>query len=165
MIELKVSLRWRRIERPRNIGMNDSATLMYNVRLFARENQTRRLYLLRKLYDWGMGHPCIVPISFLSDAPEWIEFDILDVAGYLAEEGLLEIGSDKEQDRPPVPNLCLTHKGIVEVERSIDHPTGATEHFSAQIVQHFNAPVGSVQSGVNSTASSTQHLRKARKST
>ena len=141
--------------------MNDPKSQMDHVRMIVRENQTRRLYLLHELYRWGDGHPCEVSIEFLTE-PVWKEFDILDVAGYLEEEGLLVIGVDKEQGRGPVPNLRLTHKGITEVEKSIEHPSEATDHFPAPLVQNFHAPVGSVQVGAKSIARATQNLRKGR---
>lgn len=143
--------------------MADLTPQMENARTIARKNQTSRLYLLRELYNWGDGHPCVVHIEFLSDAPQWEEFDILDIAGYLEEEGLLVIGVDKQEGRLPMQHLCLTHKGIIEVERSIEYPTEATEHFPAPIVQYFNGPVGSVQSGQNNTSRAVQHLDKATK--
>jgi hypothetical protein len=138
--------------------MADPAAVEHNIRLFKQENQSKRLSLLRLLYDLSAGQKCIVAVSFLSEGPDSDEYDILETASYLSEEGLLTIATDHQQGMPPGPNLCLTHKGIVEVERSIDHPLEATEHFSAPVVQNFHGPVGAVQTGNQSRATTHQHL-------
>lgn len=52
----------------------------------------------------------------------------------------------------------LTHQGIKEVERSLQKPEEPTEHFSLQIIQNFNAPVGAVQTGPHATANVTQNI-------
>lgn len=61
---------------------------------------------------------------------------------YLRDEGLVE---------DSYPQLSLTHEGLVEIERSVKHPEQETKHFSAVVIQHFNAPVGIVQTGPEST--------------
>jgi hypothetical protein len=38
--------------------------------------------------------------------------------------------------------VAITHRGTVEVERSIASPDEPTEHFQAPVIQHFYAPVG-----------------------
>ena len=70
------------------------------------------------------------------------EDDVIPVLCYLRDEGLVKDS-----------NLWInfTHKGIVEMERSIKHPERETEHFSAIVIQHFHAPVGIVQTGAEST--------------
>src|SRR5258706_9270054 len=70
------------------------------------------------------------------------EDDVIPVLCYLRDEGLV-----KDSDRW----INFTHKGIVEIERSIKHPERETEHFSATVIQHFHAPVGIVQTGLGST--------------
>jgi hypothetical protein len=54
--------------------------------------------------------------------------------------------------------VTLSHKAIIEVEQSIKNPTASTEHFAATVIQHFNAPVGSVQTGQQSTAYVNQNF-------
>lgn len=135
----------------------DSSRFMYNVALFAKENQAKRLLLLRQLYDSGMGHKCLTPVTLLV-ASDWDEFEIMDTAEYLSEEELVRMETDNENGFPSGVSLCLTHKGILEVERTINHPTEATEYFPAPIVQNFHGPVGSVQSGEKSIANTTQNL-------
>jgi len=68
--------------------------------------------------------------------------DVIPVLCYLRDEGLV-----KDSDLW----IHFTHKGIVEIERSIKHPERETEHFSAMVIQHFHAPVGIVQTGADST--------------
>jgi hypothetical protein len=51
----------------------------------------------------------------------------------------------------------ISHQGIVEIERSIENPEVRTEHFMLNVVQHFNAPVGSVQNAPNSAAQVIQN--------
>jgi hypothetical protein len=138
--------------------MSDPTTLDHNIRMIKQENQAKRLSLLRLLYDFSSGQRCIVAVSFLTEGLKSDEYEILETAFYLSEEGLLNIGQNQEQRMPPGPNLCLTHKGIVEVERSIDHPSEATEHFSASVIQNFHGPVGAVQTGPQSEATIDQHL-------
>jgi hypothetical protein len=48
--------------------------------------------------------------------------------------------------------LNLTHRGLVEIERSIKNPEAATEHFHQVVIQYFHAPVGAVQTAPHSTA-------------
>jgi hypothetical protein len=69
---------------------------------------------------------------------------------YLAGEGLVSLDGFG-------PMVSLTHRGVVEVEQSIDKPDRATEHFPAQIIQHFHGTVGAVQNAPNSTANISQH--------
>jgi hypothetical protein len=133
--------------------------LMYNLRFVLRENQGKRLFLLRKLFEMSFGVPCLVAISLFQNETGWYEHDIYEAARYLSEEGLLTIQDDDGSGHSPRgPYLFLTHKGIVEVEQSITSPTKATEHFAATVIQHFNASVGTVQTGPNSTAHATQQL-------
>ena len=70
------------------------------------------------------------------------EDDVIPLLCYLRDEGLV-IDSNLF--------ISFTHKGIVEIERSIKHPERETEHFSAMVIQHFHAPVGIVQTGAEST--------------
>lgn len=133
--------------------------LMYNLRFVMRENQGKRLFLLRKLFEMSFGVPCLVAISIFQNETGWYEHDIYESARYLSEEGLLTIqDGDGSGRRPEGPYLRLTHKGITEVEQSITTPTKATEHFAATVIQHFNASVGAVQTGPNSTAHAVQQL-------
>lgn len=133
--------------------------LMYNLRFIMRETQGKRLFLLRKLFEMSFGEPCLVAISLFQNETGWYEHDIYEAARYLSDEGLLTIRDDDGSGHSPRgPYLFLTHKGIVEVEQSITRPTKATEHFAATVIQHFNASVGTVQTGPNSTTHATQQF-------
>lgn len=70
---------------------------------------------------------------------------------YFMKEGLFE-------NRTVKWGVSLSHKAIVEIEQSIAKPNRDTEHFSSTVIQNFNAPVGSVQTGSNSTANVTQNF-------
>jgi hypothetical protein len=70
---------------------------------------------------------------------------------YLTREGFFE-------KREFGDGVILSHKAIVEIERSLTNPTEATEHFSTTVIQNFNAPVGSIQTGPNSTANVNQYF-------
>src|SRR6266404_5971115 len=54
--------------------------------------------------------------------------------------------------------VMLSHKAILEIERSITDPSKGTEHFSTMVIQNFNAPVGAVQTAPNSTANVNQNF-------
>jgi hypothetical protein len=74
-----------------------------------------------------------------------------EVYTYLMYEGLFD-------DRDTGGGVTLSHRAIVEIEQSIKQPNASTEHFPATVIQHFNAPVGSVQTGSQSSASVTQNI-------
>ncbi len=69
---------------------------------------------------------------------------------YFAAEGLINNNAGFE--------IGLSHKGIVEIENSIYHPQKSTEHFPSTIIQNFNAPVGSVQTGPHNTSNVNQNF-------
>ncbi len=69
---------------------------------------------------------------------------------YFAAEGLINNKAGFE--------IGLSHKGIVEIENSISYPQKSTEHFPSTIIQNFNAPVGSVQTGPHNTSNVNQNF-------
>jgi hypothetical protein len=138
--------------------------LMYNLRYIMRENQKKRLLVLRGLFDLSFGVPCIVSISIFCKVTEIDDYDVLEAARYLEEEGLLTIKEDVKDEwagaPTPGPYLRLTHKGIVEVEQSITNPTEPTPNFPATVIHqynNYNASVGAVQTGQYSTAHAVQN--------
>jgi hypothetical protein len=136
--------------------MANEEALMQSIRFITRENQEKRLLLLRKLFEISFGDRALVSTSIFAQMTGWYEHD---VAERLAEEGLLTIESGEGYDCiTPPPHLRLTYKGIIEVERSITNPTEATEHFPSTVIQNFNASVGAVQAGPYSTAHAVQSL-------
>jgi hypothetical protein len=136
--------------------------LMYNLRFVLRQNQEKRLFLLRKLFEMSMGMPCLVAFSIFEEETGWKDYDIKEAARYLSEEGLLTVRDDGGPNAyPRWPYLYLTHKVIVEVEQSITSPTESTPHFPAPVIRNYNnyyASVGVVQTGHYSTAHSVQNI-------
>ncbi len=55
-------------------------------------------------------------------------------------------------------NVSLSHRAIVEIEESLENPSRGTPHFPATVIQNFNAPVGSVQTGPHSTSNVNQNF-------
>jgi hypothetical protein len=120
------------------------------------KRQKNRYKLLHLIYkgvagkkDYQMRY---VEVSQLIEVTEINDEDVYEAVDYLVEEGLLASISDE------LSAVSLTHRGKVEMERSITHPHEPTEHFMGQVVQHFHAPVGVVQTGAYSTASITQQF-------
>lgn len=131
---------------------------MYNLRFITRENQEKRLLVLRRLFDLSLGTPCIISVPIFSKETGIDQYDICEAARYLSEEGLLTIEDERGGSPELGPYLCITHKGIVEVEQSIMSPTKATQHFPATVIQYFNDSVGAVQTGAHSTAHAVQQI-------
>jgi hypothetical protein len=73
-----------------------------------------------------------------------------EILNYLSTEGLV--------DFIPVFMVGLTHKGLVEIEKSINQPEKSTEHFPSTIIQNFNAAVGTVQTGSHNTSNVNQNF-------
>jgi hypothetical protein len=71
--------------------------------------------------------------------------DIQDAITFLSEEGLIEYVTLGY-------SYSITHRGVKEFEQSIREPARDTEHFSASVIQIFNAPVGTVQAGDNNNS-------------
>ena len=55
-------------------------------------------------------------------------------------------------------DITLSHSAIVEIENSLTNPQQSTEHFPATVIQNFNAPVGSVQTGNHSISNVNQNI-------
>jgi hypothetical protein len=73
-------------------------------------------------------------------------------AQWLVNEGLIETQALD-------PLWSITHQGIREVEAAKKNPGKSTDHFASSVTQYvFNAPVGAVQTGAQSTASVNQHI-------
>lgn len=54
--------------------------------------------------------------------------------------------------------VSLSHRAIVEIEKSLINPYQSTEHFSSTVIQNFHAPVSSVQIGNNNIANVNQNI-------
>lgn len=74
-----------------------------------------------------------------------------DLHSYFSEEGFFA----KETGELEV---TLSHKAIVEIEKSLLNPRESTEHFPATVIQNFHAPVGAVQNGNQNIANVNQNI-------
>lgn len=115
------------------------------------ERQERRYRLLRHLYDVTDGglHASVSSADLAAEAG--LSDDEADTTlDYLVEEGLAEYEAFG-------PMVSITHRGVVEVEQSINQPEQPTPHFPMHITQHFHASVGAVQNGSQNTAHIAQN--------
>jgi hypothetical protein len=105
------------------------------------EKQKKRYQLLLKLYEMvGDDSKKAVRPEFFYETGLFLQKELLRISTYLQAEDLVKRSAG---------NLHLTHKGIKEVEDSIQHPNRPTEHFSSVVIQHF---YGDVKDGVQSGA-------------
>jgi hypothetical protein len=100
------------------------------------EKQKKRYQVLLKIYEMAGDDPQhgIRP-QFFYETGLLLQKEVFVILAYLDNEGLIKRGE----------TLYLTHKGIKEVEDSIQHPNRPTEHFSTVVIQHF---YGDVKGGV-----------------
>jgi len=114
------------------------------------EKQKKRYSLLHKIYELTDGDESkIIQV----EVPKEMEPEELQSAiDYLAGEGLVDSFADQAL------LLQITHRGVVELEKSFLNPKEPTEHFSPKVIQHFHAPVGSVQTGNQNIANVVQNI-------
>ena len=114
------------------------------------EKQRKRYLVLDKIYELTEGDESKI---LMLEPPEEIDAnEVLAIIIYLAGEGLVESLADE------APLLRISHRGVVEVEDSRLNPREATEHFPAQVIQHFHGTVGSIQVGDQNIANVSQKL-------
>jgi hypothetical protein len=114
------------------------------------EKQRQRYLVLSKLYELTDGEPVrLVEADEVREAMGLTEVTFHEAVQYLRGEELLKTSNLV---------LELTHKGLVEYERSLARPDAPTEHFPVQVIQQFNAPVGAVQTGAHATANVVQNV-------
>ena len=114
------------------------------------EKQRKRYLLLDKIYELTDGDESKI---LMLEAPEELDSkEVLSIVRYLAGEGLVDSLADE------APLLRISHRGVVEVEYSRLNPREPTEHFSAQVIQHFHGTVGSVQTGNQNVANVRQEI-------
>jgi len=114
--------------------------------------QERRYQLLLELWKAAAGKQ-LERVDFLQVAAN-AGFDCDEAKQiylFFKDEGFFEFRNQKW-------GVSLSHKAVVEIERSLTNPRVSTEHFSATVIQNFNAPVGAVQTGPNSTANVKQNF-------
>ena len=116
------------------------------------QKQKRRYELLLEYWKASEGSE-EKPINSLQVARDagFEEDEEREIYQYFKNEGLLW----KEKGGGFV---CLSHKAIVEIENSITNPLQSTEHFPSTVIQNFNAPVGSVQTGNHNIANVNQNF-------
>ena len=126
------------------------------------ELQKIRYKILRALYDTVMlSDKDQKQVAFspknISSSLQIPGEKVINALNYLEGEGLVQLKLGASFDNKMESHYYLQHKGIVEIEKSIESPDAPTEHFMMSVVQNFNAPVGSVQNAPHSTANVTQN--------
>lgn len=114
------------------------------------EKQKKRYKLLLRIYELTNGDE--TEILMLEASEESDSKEIQSAVDYLAGEGLVKSLADE------APLVSITHRGVVEVEESLLNPKQPTEHFLPQVIQHFHAAVGAVQTGNQNVANVAQNL-------
>lgn len=117
-----------------------------------REKQRKRYQVLHKLWEATGGRE-YVDVDFFEVARQagLCEGEVQEVYHYFTNEGLFG-------NRLVDGGVSLSHQAIVEIEQSVANPGRGTEHFPSTVIQHFNGPVGSVQTGPHSVAHVTQNF-------
>jgi hypothetical protein len=113
--------------------------------------QRQRYQFLHAVFDATEGN-CMPSLNMwdVGKALGFSHAETSDVQSYLYQEGLIEnfaLGGE----------IRLTHRGLREVEASLETPTERTEHFSVDVIQHvttYNGPVVN-QSGSHNVANVT----------
>ncbi len=125
--------------------MNDAHKLL-------EEKEKVRYEILRDIYEQTNGATTtMLDLSKFfratSSSPQETEkyISIRDAINYLSEERLIECMTLGH-------SYSITHRGVKEVEQSIKNPERSTDHFSSPVIQIFNAPVGTVQTGNNNNS-------------
>lgn len=116
------------------------------------QKQKRRYQLLLELWKAADGKEKF-PISFngIAEKNEFTSDEIDEIYNYLNSEGFFENATFGSQ-------VSLSHSAIREMEKSLQDPSQPTEHFSATVIQNFNAPVGAVQTGNHNIANVNQNI-------
>lgn len=110
------------------------------------DRERKRYQLLLHLWRVSIGHTNKrVDLKDLGKSLGLTEAECMEVIIYLRNEGLIHGVSLGYTG-------AISHKGIVEIERTIKHPHQATEHFHVQVIQNFHGTVGAVQNSSNSVA-------------
>jgi hypothetical protein len=100
--------------------------------------QKSRLDLLRTLYRMAGGNR----LRGFQEADLKAEMGVSDEEFEIA---IMQLDADGLVECPGV--VRITTEGIRELEQMIIAPGRSTEHFAAQVVQHFHAAVGAVNTG------------------
>jgi hypothetical protein len=115
------------------------------------EREARRYRVLRKIYDAAGGEVGNgVPYRKVQEELNLGDIEWWPTYYYLEAEGLIEEVASSL--------VGVTGVGVDEMERSKKSPPEGTEHFPATVIQYFNGPVGSVQTGAHSSSQVTQNF-------
>lgn len=115
------------------------------------EREKQRYLMLRKVYDATEGSVrTLVSFEELAQEAGLSTEDAQLAEEYLIGEGLIEGAT--------LLHVTLTHRGMMEVESSMRHPSKPTEHFGPTTILNFHAPVGVVQNGSGNTANVSQSV-------
>lgn len=140
--------------------------LNHNLRMITEDRQRARELFLLILFEQGFGEVCIFPYSVLSAEVREYGMVVEDVLPYLIRKGFVEEVSEERYSNPvyPGPAFALTHEGLIEAEQLVAKRLGKqkeeviTKENVQTVIQHFNAPVGSVQTGNKSKAYVSQEI-------
>lgn len=115
------------------------------------DKQRRRYQLILEIWKRVNGEALYKSVNFreVANSIGFSEDEINDTFNYFYSEGFFGSSSIDL-------TISLSHRAIVEIENSITNPRQSTEHFPSTIIQNFNAPVGSVQTGNHNTANVNQ---------
>lgn len=148
------------------VKMSKDEVLNHNLRMISEDRQRSRELFLLILFEQGYGEVCIFPYSLLSEEVRQYGISVEDVLPYLIRKGFVEQVSEEKYRNPvyPGPGFALTHEGLIEAEQLVAKRLGKqteeviTKENIQTVIQHFNAPVGSVQTGNKSKAYVSQQI-------
>ena len=123
--------------------------------------QQQRYAVLKHMYDVAVENRNDPTMSLhedrIAEGLDYPKQDVKSALSYLEGKYLIEIvtvfyGGDKDYK--------LTHRGIEEIEQSLQKPKEPTEHFPAPANMnfYFNAQGATVQTGAQSTTNVTQNI-------
>ena len=120
------------------------------------QNKNKQYEVLRWIFDKANGsqNEIVNLLDLASENSKYDENELGKISDYLEGEGLIERPIDEGI------YVQITHKGIVEIQKSINNPQSSTEHFPAPVIQNFtfNSTVGSVQTGNHNIANVQQNF-------
>lgn len=126
-------------------------TMSSHVNLVMRKQQRRYGLLLALWKATGGNEHKTIDFMQVAKAAGFPEDEADDIYTYLWQEGFFG-------NRIPLWLISLSHRAMVEIERSLTNGSEPTEHFSATVIQNFNAAVGAVLTGPGSTANVNQNF-------
>ncbi len=127
-----------------------------NMNKMMEQNKNKQYEVLRWIFDKAEGSQNdLVDLLELTKENSTYEINDLEkITDYLEGENLIK--------RPIDEGIFvqLTHKGIVEIQSSINNPQKPTKYFPATVIQNFtfNSAVGSFQTGSQSIANVQQNF-------